>query len=155
MIKKSKQTITTSIASKVLSSKDLFKLINDEAILRKMTMREACVFLKSKGFKLTLDVDEKINLLAAYNYFHTYKKLEDYSLDELVKWRQTVRERLFENKKQNEILCKEYLEYIDKYTKNVQVLRSKRLKDMKWFDDVSKVIANRIKGMKTVEDMEL
>jgi DNA repair ATPase RecN len=152
MIKKTKKIVDET----EMSSKDLFEMINEEATLRKMTMSEACMFLKSKGFKLSLDDDGKTsNLRAAYDFLHNYKKLDDYSLDDLVKWRQTVRERLFQNKKQIETLEKECDDYVDNYSKQSNSLRIKRQKDMKWFDDVSKVIANKIKGMKTVEDMSI
>ena len=105
-----------------------------------MTLADACVFLKKKGFKLN-DSDIEV----AYEYFKEQKQLDEYSLDELNEWRLAVRQRLYENEneiRRNDLHIKEvYRNYNDENDK----LYNKRKSDLDWYNKVSSIIALKTK----------
>lgn len=132
----------------VVKTVDTFSLIQQEAA-RLGIETNVYEFLKKKGFKLN-----KQNMTKAYDFLKTLKKLEDFSLDELVQWRLAVRNRLFENEKAVKEAHAQINKLIKAYLKQMDKLFRKRNSDFEWYNKVSAIIGRKT-GMHSNEKISL
>jgi hypothetical protein len=95
-----------------------------------------------------------LHLESALHCVQEAKAVEDNTVDDLVKWRQAVRERLITGtnnmRKRRKDFHAAFLAFVTEYNKTVK----KRQKDIAWYNKVSKALAGKIKGMKSFEKFE-
>ena len=107
-----------------------------------MTPRETKEFLRKKGIAV-------INQL---NFLKSQKSLNDYTIDELIKWRDTARYRIMGYNDELKAINIQIEEILSRFLINKNRIDKKRLSDIQWFKSIGKVLSQKIQGIHFTDD---
>jgi hypothetical protein len=85
------------------------------------------------------------------DFLRNQKALEDFTTDELIRWRGAVRARLFASQAKLKIISQELERTTNSIASAYNKTLRKREKDLQWYNRVSAVLAKKIKGMRSYE----
>jgi hypothetical protein len=162
-----------NIPDKILDKKidNSAKRIADDFVATKKDKAVVFCELFAQGKRLGLETPEQTkDFLKRYKYvsfgclsdiqeatefLKKQKAVEENSSDDLIKWRQAVRERLISGRKVIDALDVDAMQRKRLYYDKRRKLFAKRQKDIDWYNKVSIALVKKIKGMKSFERFDL